>query len=455
MTNHIQRFFKRYVHSSVKLFCFFIVVNVVLFIGLTAISGSRNDHNPTKLLSAISEELPKKIEDFSLSEVNRDLLDQDQAWCMVINNESGDVVWNYQLPEELLRHYTHGDIAEMSRWYLQEYPVFVSNEEPGLFVLGYPKDSFWKLSAYKTSTSIKIDVFGLITLFLINIMIVLILFIYNSRKIEKCIKPILVGIEEISSGRHAQLTEKGELSEINAKLNKVAKSLQRRDMARANWISGISHDIRTPLSMVLGYSSSLEESHTLSPDQQDKVSAISQQAARIKNLIEDLNLTSKLEYDMQPLRLSKLSPVELARQVVCDFLDSGLEEKYSIEFLSDPQSELYHMEGDEALLKRALTNLIQNSIRHNPEGCEIIVSVSCNESDTRVVIEDNGIGVSAQKLAELNSKSHYLESTDENLRLRHGLGVLLVRQITEAHHGTMTMQSMEGNGFKTTLSFSA
>ena len=286
-------------------------------------------------------------------------------------------------------------------------------------------------------------------------MIVLILFIYNSRKIEKCIKPILVGIEEISSGRHAQLTEKGELSEINAKLNKVAMSLQRRDMARANWISGISHDIRTPLSMVLGYSSSLEESHTLSPDQQDKVSAISQQAARIKNLIEDLNLTSKLEYDMQPLRLSKLSPVELARQVVCDFLDSGLEEKYSIEFLSDLQSELYHMEGDEALLKRALTNLIQNSIRHNPEGCEIIVSVSCNESDTRVVIEDNGIGVSAQKLAELNSKSHYLESTDENLRLRHGLGVLLVRQITEAHHGTMTMQSMEGNGFKTTLSFSA
>lgn len=132
MTNHIQRFFKRYVHSSVKLFCFFIVVNVVLFIGLTAISGSRNDHNPTKLLSAISEELPKKIEDFSLSEVNRDLLDQDQAWCMVINNESGDVVWNYQLPEELPRHYTHGDIAEMSRWYLQEYPVFVSNEEPGL-----------------------------------------------------------------------------------------------------------------------------------------------------------------------------------------------------------------------------------------------------------------------------------------------------------------------------------
>ena len=60
-----------------------------------------------------------------------------------------------------------------------------------------------------------------------------------------------------------QLVEHGELAEINTKLNKVAITLQQRDMARANWISGISHDIRTPLSMVLGYSSSLETNNTL------------------------------------------------------------------------------------------------------------------------------------------------------------------------------------------------
>ena len=159
---------------------------------------------------------------------------------------------------------------------------------------------------------------------MLNIIIVLILFIHNNRKIEKSIKPILTGIEEISSGKKTQLVERGELAEINAKLNKVAKTLQRRDRARANWISGISHDIRTPLSMVLGYSSSLETNNTLSEEQQEKVAAIRQQAAKIKYLIEDLNLTAKLEYDMQPLRVEKIHLVELARQVVCEFLDLSL-----------------------------------------------------------------------------------------------------------------------------------
>ena len=199
---------------------------------------------------------------------------------MLISNDTGDVIWNYQTPSEVPLHYTPGDIAEMTRWYLEEYPVFVSNQPYGLLVVGYPQDSFWKLSTYKTSDSIKIDIIGLVTLFLLNIFIVLILFIHNNRKIEKSIKPILTGIEEISSGKKTQLVERGELAEISAKLNKVAKTLQRRDRARANWISGISHDIRTPLSMVLGYSSNLEESRELNTEQREKIVAIRQQATK-------------------------------------------------------------------------------------------------------------------------------------------------------------------------------
>lgn len=268
--NNIQRFFKRYVHSSVKLFCFFILINIVLFIVLAVVSSSRGSHSPTQLLEQISADLQQSGESYSLSEDTAAQMTQENAWCMLISNDTGDVIWNYQIPSELPLHYTPGDIAEMTRWYLEDYPVFVSNQSYGLLVVGYPQDSFWKLSAYKTSDSIKIDIFGLVTLFLLNIIIVLILFIHNNRKIEKSIKPILTGIEEISSGKKTQLVERGELAEINAKLNKVAKTLQRRDRARANWISGISHDIRTPLSMVLGYSSSLEESRELNTEQRGK-----------------------------------------------------------------------------------------------------------------------------------------------------------------------------------------
>ena len=205
--------------------------------------------------------------------------------------------------------------------------------------------------------------------------------------------------------------------------------------------------------MVLGYSSSLEESRDLNTEQKEKIVAIRQQATKIKQLIEDLNLTSKLEYDMQPLRTEKISPVELARQVVCDFLDSGLDESFSIDFQSDEESELHYMLGDEALLKRAITNLLQNSIGHNPNGCAITISVDCTDGHTEIIVADNGVGVSTDKLQELNTKTHYLESTDEKLNLRHGLGVLLVRQIVEAHNGTMKIESMPNCGYKTTLIF--
>ncbi len=451
--NNIQRFFKRYVHSSVKLFCFFILINIVLFVMLAVVSSRWGSHSPAQLLEQISVDLRQSGENYRLSENTSARMTQENVWCMLISNDTGDVIWNHQIPTELPLHYTPGDIAEMTRWYLEDYPVFVSNQSYGLLVVGYPKDSFWKLSAYKTSDSIKIDIFGLVALFLLNIIIVLILFIHNNRKIEKSIKPILTGIEEISSGKKIQLVEWGELAEINAKLNHVAKTLQHRDRARANWISGISHDIRTPLSMVLGYSSSLEESRELNTEQREKIVAIRQQATKIKQLIEDLNLTSKLEYDMQPLRITKVSLVELARQVVCDFLDSGLDESFSIDFQSDEQSELHDMLGDEALLKRAITNLLQNSIGHNPNGCAITISVSCTDEHTEIIVADNGVGVSAEKLQELNTKKHYLESTDEKLNLRHGLGVLLVQQIVEAHKGTMKIESAPNCGYKTTFIF--
>lgn len=450
---NIQNFFKRYVHSSVKLFCFFILVNIFLFVSLAIVSVSHGNQSPAHLLPCISDELQQTDRQFTLPDDAAALLDQDKAWCMLIDNATGNVIWNYKLPADIPVQYTYGDIAKMARWYLEDYPVFVSARSDGLLVLGYPKDSYWKLSVYKTIASIQIDVIGFITVFFLNIGIVLLLFIFNSRKTEKAVKPVLIGIEEIAAGHKTQLAEQGELSEINAKLNHVSKTLQRRDTARANWISGISHDIRTPLSLVLGYSSSLEKNHGLDSDVQEKVTEIRQQAEKIKQLIEDLNLTSKLEYDMQPLRISNIYPAELARQVVCEFLDSNPDKKYVFEFEAEPQCETEFIRGDEFLLKRAVTNLIQNSINHNANGCEIIISVSCSEKEISIMVSDNGVGVSAKQLKALNSKTHYLESTDKALHLRHGLGVLLVRQIIEAHKGTMQILSEEQKSYETTLTF--
>lgn len=294
---------------------------------------------------------------------------------------------------------------------------------------------------------------GLAAVFLTNIIVVVLLIWKNTRHIEKAVTPILRGIETVSCGQPVSLPEKGELSEINRQLNKAGAFIARKDTARAEWISGVSHDVRTPLSVMLGFAGQLEDDRTLPASAREQAACIRKQGERLRSLISDLNLTSRLEYSMQPLQMEKVYLVELARQVVCEFLDGGLEERYGIAFCADQESESLSILGDEALLKRALGNLIQNSIVHNPQGCRIAVSVLRGEAGITVEVTDDGAGVSAEKLKELTADHRRMESTDEKLNLRHGLGVLLVRQIMEAHKGTMTMESAPQKGFGTVLTF--
>ncbi|MCI9510164.1 MAG: HAMP domain-containing histidine kinase, partial [Angelakisella sp.] len=289
---------------------------------------------------------------------------------------------------------------------------------------------------------------GLAAVFLTNIIVVVLLIWKNTRHIEKAVTPILRGIETVSSGQPINLPEKGELAEINRQLNKAGAFIAKKDSARADWISGVSHDVRTPLSVILGFAGQLEDNQTLPASAREQASYIRKQGERLRSLISDLNLTSKLEYSMQPLRMEKVYLVELARQVVCEFLDGGLEARYQIVFDSSQESETASVMGDEALLKRALYNLIQNSVIHNPKGCVISVSVARNETGITVMVSDDGIGVSTEKLEKLRATTNHLENTDERLNLRHGLGVLLVRQIVEAHHGTVEIESAPQNGYQ-------
>lgn len=82
-------------------------------------------------------------------------------------------------------------------------------------------------------------------------------------------------------------------------------------MARANWIAGVSHDIRTPLSMVMGYAGQLASSSCLETEDRKKAIMIMKQSERMKNLINDLNLASKLEYNMQPIKKKRKTPLAL------------------------------------------------------------------------------------------------------------------------------------------------
>ena len=448
----VERFFRKYFLSMMGIIALFLLLNVVLSFSVLIWAWQSSDTSKVSI-SKISESITTD-EDGNVKSITGlpEMLKENHAWAMLLDDK-GTVIWQELLPDELPKQYTSLDIAKFSRWYLQDYPVYVLEHPEGLLVIGVEKNSLVKYHFSLNEDYIRKMTAGIVAVFIINIVVVVLLIWKNTHHVEKAITPILKGIEAVSSGQTVLLPEKGELAEINKKLNKAGAFIVKKDRARAEWISGISHDVRTPLSVILGFAGQMEDDESLPAAAREKAAYIRRQGEKLRGLISDLNLTSKLEYSMQPLRVDEVFIVEMARQVVCEFLDSGLEDQYSIEFASDPQSEMEFILGDEALLKRALANLIQNSIHHNPEGCAISVSVLCSESNIKIVVADNGVGLSDEKLKELKEKPHYIKSTEDRLNLRYGLGLVLVRQIVEAHSGEIRLQSGNQKGLCVELVF--
>lgn len=444
-------------YISKYLLSFFAFALVLLFVNILAfaltfsgiVSKEYGSASPANMLEAVAADLSAS----GISEERSQELEHNHIWAMLLNAD-GKCDWALFLPEEIPTHYSIQDVAVFSKGYLQDYPVFVRSMDNGLLVLGYPKDSFMKLTGnYFPIRAVRIFPLFVTGILAIDILFLFLTYYFSKRKISKSTEPIMTSIKGLSTGKPVTLSIKGELSEIADSVNQASQVLSRQNQARANWISGVSHDIRTPLSMIMGYAGRIASDTAASGNIQQEAEIIRAQSAKIKDLVQDLNLVSQLEYEMQPLHKVPVRLSKLLRSYAADLLNAGIGEKHSIEVEISPDAENAVIECDARLISRAVGNLVQNSINHNPQGCTISLRLDCSDNTVSLTVADNGMGLSPEKLRELEEKPHYMESTDERLDLRHGLGLLLVRQIVEAHGGTMEIESAPQSGYKAILTF--
>ncbi len=447
--NPVQRFFRRYIFSAIGILALFFVVNLLLVLSFLIagyMSGTDNGLSVREVSGHVTEQTGRwTADDTALA-----LLREHDAWAMLLD-ESGAVVWEQDLPQELPQSYTSAQVASFSRWYLQDYPVKVWGREDGaLMVVGFAPDTLVKYYFSMETPSLMMFLVGAIVVFVFNLLLMIFLMLRNTRRVEKAMSPILRGIQDLSRGDYQPLDERGELAEINAGLNRAGDYLIQKDNTRAEWIRGVSHDIRTPLSMVLGYASELEDNDALPTEAQQQAGMIRRQGERLKSLVDDLNLTTKLEYALQPIRRETVDLVETGRQAVSEVLNSGLPEQYEIEFFEEHPGRAARMEGDAALLRRMLDNLIRNSIVHNPQGCHIFVTVGEEDGRCTCTVTDDGVGMDTVQLEALN-KAQDISSTQGG---EHGLGLKLVRQIVKAHGGTVWFRQAVPQGLNVFITFS-
>lgn len=435
-------------------------VNFLLLIWIS--SNQTAGGGPWTTAKETAQALQKTEEHYELSnEMSARLLKED-AWAIYIANDTMNVQWQTDnLPDTIPKEYTISGIASLTRGYIDGYPTYTAETEEGLVVVGYPRDRYWKhltpswdYSFIANAPYIALGVIG------VNILVIFLIYIIANTKMLKSIRPITTGIQALPDGERIIVKENGLLSELAVKINETSqileeqrRNLRKKETARANWISSVSHDIRTPLSMVMGYAGQLEKSTELSDENRRKAEIIRSQSTRMKNLINDLNLSSKLEYNMQPLRLQPVNLVAVARQSVADYMNADLEENYPIEWNTAEEMDACMIKGDKELLLRAVNNLFNNSQAHNPDGCRIFMEVQADLKGYHILVEDDGVGITDKKLEELRSTPHYMMNDDGTTEPRHGLGLLIVQQIVSVHGGTVTFEHGKQKGFAVRLTF--
>lgn len=451
----IRRFVGIMLLSSVLL----IILNFTLLVIYT-LNQSPND-SPWTTAQEVADNLLQDSNGYILTEETANELQNTNVWALFIDNATMKVVWQTDnLPETIPMSYTVSDIASLTRGYIDGYPTFTGEAENGLVVLGYPKDSFWKHMwpswDYNLIANLPKTVLSILA---INIALIFIIYVIANSKLLKSVKPIVSGIQALSTNEEVHIREKGLLSELAININKTSdilqtqsRQLRKRETARANWIAGVSHDIRTPLSMVMGYAGQLESDERLSEDDRKKATVIVKQSERMRNLINDLNLASKLEYNMQPINPERQNLIAVVRQVVVDFINMNIDEKFTIEWETNETLTSCPVCIDKDLIKRAVSNLIQNSMNHNEQGCHIFIRVMAEDNVYTVVVADDGIGATNEQIEKLNHSPHYMVCDENTSEQRHGLGLLIVKQIIFTHKGKMQIRHSEYGGFEVDLS---
>lgn len=459
---------RNYIGTALIITLSILILNFAILAGIVLYYGSQEQNKSQ--ISKVAEELRKTEEGFVLSESGKESL-ADYEWAFLLDDE-GNVIWDYDMPQDFAMKYSASEIAAFSKWYLHDYPVKCWKHTNGLLVLGEEKDSVWKQEmefgmplVTGTGSILKLVLAAngtLILLFCVGFG----LHFYHS------LKPLAAGIENLAKEESISLAEKGMTAELAAKLNQTSRILEQqkkviaaRDTARTNWIAGVSHDIRTPLSMIMGYSEQLGAAENLQAEQKKQVNIITSQSIKIKNLIEDLNLTSKLQYQMQPLRKEVFQPAKLMRQIVVSYYNNGLDERYEINLDVAEEVEALNLTGDTQLLTRAFENLIGNSLRHNESGCAVDITMKEafgnrtkeTESSRRekqgenmspawleIHMKDNGCGIPPE-IMECLQEENELEgdSGQQEMSRPHIMGLYVVKQIVASHGGTLEFPDIE------------
>jgi signal transduction histidine kinase len=234
----------------------------------------------------------------------------------------------------------------------------------------------------------------------------------------------------------------------NARLH---ERVRRANQAKSEFVSFVTHELRTPMTSIRGYASLLgnEMVGTLSPRQKEFAEAIHRNVDQMKVLVSDLQDISRIEAGQLRLEKQAVSLTGALREAFQATKDEIGDRYHSMR--SDIPDDLPEVLGDPTYLRRILVNLLSNARKYTQEGGDIRVRARCLDDTVQCTVIDNGIGISPEDQTQLFTK--FFRSEDPAVREMPGtgLGLSLVKHLVEMHGGETRIESQLGRGTAVTF----
>ncbi|OWP62213.1 two-component sensor histidine kinase [Hymenobacter amundsenii] len=256
------------------------------------------------------------------------------------------------------------------------------------------------------------------------------------------------------SARARGIGANDELSELATAFNAMSvrteqalDELRTTDALRRELVANISHDLRTPLASIEGYTETiLLRQHLLAPaEQQQYLETILKNTHSLKRLISELFELSKLEAHQTVPQPEPFSLPELVHDVVQQLKPSAQTQAVTLRVDPTPAA-LPFAYADVGLLERVLQNLLDNALRYTPAGGAVSVQVTPTAGRLALQVRDTGPGIAAPDLPRLFDRFYHSDQVRRKSRGGSGLGLAIARKIVELHGGELTVSSTQGQG---------
>ncbi len=205
-------------------------------------------------------------------------------------------------------------------------------------------------------------------------------------------------------------------------------------------ITNVAHDLRTPLTSILGYLELLSGPVKLDPKMQEKYIGITYtKAKRLQKLIEDLFGFTKLNYGKISMRVTRVDIIKLLSQLLDEFYPNFMEKNLAYELQSNVPSMMITADGN--LLARLFDNLINNAIKYGAEGKRILVRVRADDEFVTVSVTNYGYVIPKEELPLLFNRFYRVEQSRSTDTGGTGLGLAIAKNIVDMHGGTINVSS--------------